>query len=505
MRGLRRVALTLLLASAGAALAQEEGASTAQLASVVPPLTPEHKAALERLEASVTVELRRLEQVEVARYRRRDGTLDWPRLMREGALSPRPGEAAPHLPLGLFLRELARAVATEDRARIEELFQATASTDLYERHGLINLGGRSTAVPFAPRLRRFLGPAFVRQLLRDQTALATAHLIPELARGRLDRRTFAISLAGLGLSSKTVRDELAAQPWVASIGGFRLVRNLGLLSSLGKLSTLRGFIYVVGETIVSVYFADEVEAWTNSLRDRAASRRAIGAANLELCLLAGQRGVDPARLAKALDAWDLAWARWRDHLLAPALAEEARLAEQLAPLARRALELEDARTALVVRLPDTPHLHADLVARHGSVEAWWAAQTGQEEGELRAEVERLLGAHSARVAARIAEAYAPVEGERRPFPRLSRELLAAATARDPAFGRVSESRPATYQDQRELLAALEAALIARYGEATPLRAALEDARALVERSAALDRALVAPAPRGGLAGALDGR
>lgn len=514
---MRRVALTGLLGLLLplAAIAQEDHetgpAATAPDAAAVDsrtaPEAPEYRAALARLEANVSFELRQLENGQLGRYRRRDGTLEWERLLQEGALPVRAdGHGLPHLPLGVFLRELARAVTTEDRTRVEELFQGASQTDLYHRHGLLSLGGRLTAVPFAPRLQRFLGPAFVRQLLRAQSDLAVAHLLPQLARGRLHRRTFAVSLAGLGLDTRTVRDELAAMPWVAKIGGYRLAKNLGLLHKFGKLGTVGGFMFVVAETVVTVYFADDVEAWLRSIRDRFVARQTLAAACLRLSrrALVDERPLDADTLRDELELWDLHWGRWRDHLLAPALAEEARLAEALVPLARRAAQLEEARAALVARAPAHPALIADLVARHGSLEGWWEARSGEEEQELRGEVERRLGRHAERLQELLREAYAPDEDPSR-FPADAHALKSAASLqRLAAFTRPTTARLGTYQEQRQMLEHLRVALAAERGAGSPLLEPIDEARELIARTEALDRALVAPRPAD-MTSALDGR
>src|SRR5690606_9653267 len=56
----------------------------------------------------------------LSRFRRADGTLDWKRMGRDGAL--RHGTGAAHFGLALFLKELAVVVETGDRARIDEFF-----------------------------------------------------------------------------------------------------------------------------------------------------------------------------------------------------------------------------------------------------------------------------------------------------------------------------------------------------------------------------------------------
>lgn len=508
---MRRLALLLFFLLPLPSIAQEDPpASVAAVESDVPgqaPDAPELRAALARLEANVTTELRQLEGGRLGSYRRRDGTLEWERIFQEDALPTDPAdpERRPHLPLGVFLRELGRAVATEDRSRLEELFEGAARTDLYHRHGLLTLGGRLTAVPFAPRLQRFLGPAFVRELLRAQSGLAIAHLLPQLARGRLSRRTMAVSLAGLGLDTRTVRDELIATPWVAKIGGYRLAKNLGLLHKFGKLGSVSGFVFVVAETIVTVYFADDVEAWLRSIRDRTVARQMVGGASLRLARVAlSEPGLDAERLADALEVWDLTWAGWRDHLLAPALAEEVQLGQALVPLARKAAQLEEARAALLERAPEHPHLLADLIDRYGSLEAWWTARVGDEERALEAEVEERLDAHARRVGELVAKAYAPDEDADH-FPADVPALRRAADMQRLAqFTRPSPSRLRTYAQQRDLLGLLRQALVARHGADSALLAPIEDALALVERTEQLDRGLVAPRP-GNLVGTLDAR
>ena len=508
----------LILFLAGPLLAQPElEGDVAAVRSQIPELDPARLAAYKRLEAQVSVELRKLEGDEgLGCFRRDDGTVEWGRALQAEVLACRSdgappvagpaGRAIPHLPLGTFLRELARTVASGRRERVEELFQAVAQTDLYHTHGLLSLGGRLAAVNSAPRLNRFLGPAFVRQLLRAQADLAIAHLLPQLARGRLHRSTFAISLAGLGLDTRTVRDEIASLPWVARLGGLRIARSLGLLSKVGKLGTLRGFLFVVGETVVMVYFADDVEAWAKARLDRFNARQALADATRRLCKTAGAPTLAPDALAEELDEWDLAFGAWRDHLLAPAMAEEARLAQRLEPLARRAHQLDIAREALFTRAVEHPPLHEHLVARHGSLEGWWTARFADDERELSAALERELDAHAARVEEQVDAAYKPVL-DRRPWLEGAPDEVLLGVATDawaPRLASPTPSRLQSYQDQRDLLALLRRALERRHGAGSPLLREVDRARALVERTEALERGLLRP-HRPGLADALDGR
>lgn len=481
-----------------------------------PALAARLEAELTRLEARVRRDLAREAPRAAAldRLRRPDGTLRWGEAIRTHALTETTGLA--RFTLAMFLKELAVVLRTGDRLRIEELFDGLLSTDFFAQYGAFALGARAGEVAFSRSLERLVRPRFVAELLRSNVSLAAGLLASELAMGHFDGEAFAISLGALGLSSTAVR---------AGVAGLRWVRDLRRAGAVARAGGVAGFVYSVAETTVVLVVAEAIEERVRAWKDAREARAALVAAGRAFAADL-RRARDAAAARAAAERYDAAWTAWRDHLLAPALLEDARLRERLERLARRSKLLQDERGAALAALARAPALLADVERRHGSVEAWSAARAAEDEAALRADLEAALAAHTRAVAGHLTHAY---DAPRRGAPLLAGVarlpwLLGAAAdpwggradlfarfsrgraegAFDAALGLASTNRLEAYDDEA---AVLEAAADAIGGERAD---ALREVAARARRARDLDARLArpdapAPAPTRGLVDALEPR
>ncbi len=500
-----------------------------------PRLAAELNAEVERLELRASAEAGHgAGEGALARYRRADGTLRWKELAADRARHE--GRALGQFGLSLFLKEMAVVVRTGDRLRVEEFFDGLLSTDFYVHYGVFSLGARAGEVAFARSLERVLRPRFVASLLKSNVALATGLLAGELAAGTLSGEHFAISLASLGLSTTAVRAGVLGLTWVRDLAQARTAALTGTsrrLLTAGRLAGATGWIYAVAETTVVLYVAEALEERLHAWKDEAEARAKLVAACKALLATSvrlgrGERPDAAAELEAALAAHAQAWTGWRDHLLAPLAAEDARLQARLAGFARRAKILADERAAATVGLEAQPALAARIVARHGSLEAWADARAREDEASLQDDVDLALAAHTRARDEVLRAAYGaprrgaplfagvshlewaargglaagdPWRGRRDPLAAWARR--SARSTFDAALGRASRNRLEAYGDERAVLE-LAARLLGARG--VPVRSAA----ALATRAEALDARAYAwstaePTTTRGLTGSVDGR
>ncbi|MCO5170302.1 MAG: hypothetical protein M9894_28535 [Planctomycetes bacterium] len=436
-----------------------------------------------------------------AAWRRADGTLDWSRAARTE------GGALLHFTLALFMKELAVVLRTGDRLRVEEFFDGLLTTDFYVHYGLFTVGARVGEVAFARYLQGFIRPRFVGELLRSNVALATGLALPELVAGRLEARTFALSLGALGLSSAAVK---------AGAGGVRGLVELARPARAARLAGAVGWVYTAAETAVVLYLAEHVEAQVRGWLDARAARRAVAGEVRDLLAVARLPDLLPDELEAALDAHHAAWTAYRDFFYTPLLVEDARLAARFERFAREAKLAADERAAVLARAAAQPALRRNLEERHGSLEGYARARAAEAERDLGRRIDDALAAHRAAHARLVGEVYAPGDGREylggvdRPAwhalgavaghpldPWGARDDLAARLGRararrafDAALERPSSTRLGAYDDERRVLLVLSEALAARADLGEVVAAALDR----VDQTEALDRGLVAPRP-----------
>ncbi|MGE0710453.1 MAG: amidoligase family protein [Planctomycetota bacterium] len=450
----------------------------------------------------------------LARYRRQDGTLRWPELLRDNALREAGGAA--HFALALFLKEVAVVAATGDRARIEEFFEGLATTDFYKQYGLFVAGARVGEVAYVRYLQRFVKPRFVGGLLKTNLVLAAGMALPLIVEGKFQGKAFAISLGSLGLSSAAVKAGVAGISWVLDL---KRARQLGTLARFGlegsRLARVGGWFYSAAELAVVLYFADVIEREVDAWLDLRAARAELSAAGVAFLAQVNEKDATPESVRAASDAYHQAWIAYRDFLYGPLQADELLLSQRLEKVAREAKLQADQREAALDRLRKYPALARNIVARYGSLDAYAAALVKDDEAAIEARVKTQLQSYEATRATHLREVY---EANRRDGALLtglddSDWLLrggVAGAAGDPygsrgdifagwgrsraagaladALGGASKNRLQAYEDEAALLARLAA--LARQDGRSAVAAELEAARARVGRLADADRALV---------------
>jgi hypothetical protein len=461
------------------------------------------------------------------RYRRADGTLDWKRLTRERALREAGGVA--HFALALFLKEVAVVASTGDRARIEEFFEGLLTTDFYKHYGLFVAGARLGEVAYAKYLQRYIRPRFVSGLLKTNLVLAAGMALPMIVEGRFEGRTFAISVASLGLSSTAVRAGVSSIKWVLQL---KKARKVGVLARLGvgsRLARAGGWFYTVAELAVVLYVADHIDKSVTEWLDGRAARAKLSEAGVAFLEAINDPRVTPASVRAASDAYHNAWIDYRDFLYGPLHADELTLAARLEKVARQARILATRREGTLARLDRVPSIKANVISRFGSLEAYSSHLLRKDEEELQAKVKTYLQSYEATRSDHLREVYEDnrrsgdllagiqqpewaLRGSRTNSPRDpwgSRGDLFARWGRTnstkgvaAALGNVSSNRLQAYEDEAALLERLAAMAKAdgRAGVSDELTLALERVKRLHRADAALvkDKGVVDTQTRAGL-------
>ncbi|MCA8923700.1 MAG: hypothetical protein KDD82_17955 [Planctomycetes bacterium] len=370
-----------------------------------PTLAQSLREDVEHLERRYAAELSGQELL--AEYRRADGTLDWTRL---------PAKQKQAFSLDLFLRELVAVVHTGERLRMEQFFAGLAETDFFEHYGAFALGGARQVVN-ARYLSRYLKPQFVEELMRSNVNLILGQHVSQIARGEVKAHVFSVSLTSLGLSAATVRAGMSALGFARRVQELKGVQNVARLSRLERLS---GWVYVVAETAVVVYFSEWKNQW---LQERHAEHRAKGgledAANaLFRALSEADAPLTLPILEARVEAYQSAWDAYREFLLRPVFLAEQRASDALGALALEGKRLDDKRRAIVSRLQAYPGLARLVLRDHGALDAFAGASIQDAERALEAKLEVRVRDLLDERAALLAEVYGA--------PRRSRDYLEGA-------------------------------------------------------------------------------
>ena len=321
--------------------------------------------------------------LDLSRYRRGDGTLDWKRLTKDRALHEGAGLA--NFALALFLKELAIVTATGDRARIEEFFEGLLTTDFFKEYGLFVAGARLGEVAYVRYLQRYVRPQFVNGILKTNLVLAAGIALPLIVEGKFEGKAFAISLTSLGLSSAAVKSGVAGIRWVMDLKTARRAGTLARIGTAGRLAKLGGWFYTAAELAVVLYVAEVVETRVHEHLDLAQARAELAAAGQEFFRALKGRPT-PAEVDAAAAAYHEAWIGYRDFLYGPLHLDEAQLAQRLEGLARRAKIDADKRQAAIQRVEAHPALKARMVDRYGSLEAYAEHLLSESEAEISKDV-----------------------------------------------------------------------------------------------------------------------
>ena len=323
----------------------------------------------------------------LAKYRRADGTLDWKRMGREGAIRESVGTA--HFALALFLKELAVVVQTGDRVRIEEFFDGLMTTDFYTHYGMFVIGARAGEVAYVRYLQRYIKPRFVNGILKSNLVLAAGLALPEIVNGTFTGKGFAISLTSLGLSSAAVKTGISGIKWVIDL---KKAKQTGTLArtgiAAGRLAKFGGWFYTAAELAVILYFAEDVEHAINKYVDRRAARKDLAKASREFFKAVSDDDATPEAVAAASRTYHDAWTGYRDFLYTPMYMEEAIFADRLEKAARKAKISSDERETALDRIRNHAALRRSIETRYGSIEKYAEHLTREDEKELNADVEK---------------------------------------------------------------------------------------------------------------------
>lgn len=388
------------------------------------------------------------------------GGLNW-ELVRAKAREH--GSGAASFLLGLFLKDLAKLVGTGDRAAIEVFFDGLATTEFWSHYGLFVVGAEAGTAAYTKFLQRHVKPGFVSTVLKSNVALATGMALPMIVHGQFEAETYAVNLAGLMLSSASVRAGLAAIRWVVPMGS--VSRWAPVARSLRLARGVPGWIYAGVETAVVLYFAEEISARATSwLDERRARGEVADAAAAVLAAARTARGPDDPALEAALGRSLESYVAWRDRSLTPAMAAMDRFRSDLERAGREAT------------IAGTGASRFDAIA-------------ARYEG-LTAHVDRYRERHDAEVDGSVDEAVRRFETTRDAALRAAYTDNRRARAYDPVRGArdVSDNRDQAYSDEAALYLAAAAAA------ASPeVAAALRERARLTEEIRARDRALLDPA------------
>jgi glutamate dehydrogenase/leucine dehydrogenase len=353
-------------------------------------------------------------------FRRADGTLNWKGMRRSGLAEA--GNLA-QFGLALFLKELAVVAATGDKARIEEFFAGLMTTDFYKHYGLFVAGARVTEVAYVRYLQRYVKPQFINGMLKTNLVLAAGLALPALVEGNFEGKAFAISLGSLGISSAAVRTGVQGLKWVMNL---KKARKLGVLARVGlrggRLARFGGWFYTAAELAVVLYFAEKIDNTVNAWLDLRKQRGLLGEAGVAFVDAVNDPKATAESVRKAGETYHQASIAFRDFLYGPLHAEEARLAQRMEKLARRAKIEEDKRQAALNNLGKNPNLAQDLIKRYGSIEGYADHLTAKGNEALDAEVNELLKGYDERRRKQLAAVY---EDGRRDGP-----FMAALEQRD---------------------------------------------------------------------------
>jgi len=449
----------------------------------------------------------RCEPDPLARFRRGDGTVRWGPALKAGAVHEANG--ASRFVMALFLKELAVVAATGDRLRIEEFFDALLTTDFYERYGLFVGGARLGEVAYTRYLKRYVKPSFVSGVLKTQLTLAAGLALPMIVNGEFSTKTLAISLTSLGLSTAAVRGGVRGISWVVGLDKAKQTGMLGKVGAgAGRLARLGGWFYAAAELGVILYASEQLDRLAHEVLDLRAARGSLADAGLSFVDAARDPAATPGSLEQAAADYRDAWTAYRNFLYRELDADEARLAARLKRFGERAAEIADLRCAALERVRDFPRLCERVIAEHGSLEAYAEAKVADGERALAEDVSTALAVYARDRAAHLREVY---EGKRRPGPLLDDPvaLLARPEGGDlmnrigrglrrralrNALERASTNRLQTYEDEAEVLRAVQALLPPELGQVLDRQQASLDALAAADARLYRGGGALEPAP-----------
>ena len=327
--------------------------------------------------------------------------------------------------LAIFLKELTAGLAEGDTGRIRELFSQMGTLGLFQEYGLFMAGAAAGEVAYNRFLERHVAKRSqqLSRVVRSNLALATGLALPRLVRGEGLDRTYAVSLASLGLSAAAVEGVMSRIPGVRRLQAARSVAGARRALRVG------GWVYQGVELALVLTVGEQLEHYWLERLQAGDLRDALEASAAQLL------EADDDGLAAAVEDYQTRWDDWRTFLLKPAAEAQGRFEERLARLARQA-KLDDDKAGkareLAEKFPGLPL--EEFAGRLGTDES--TADDFAAAGQRYAE----------ELDAELGEAY---EAGRRDGPFLPGHVDAGDFAR--AHRDPSQNRLQTYEDQADAL------------------------------------------------------
>jgi hypothetical protein len=390
---------------------------------------------------------------ELDRARLGNGRLDWSKVRTVGQEFT---SGFGKFLLAIFLKELATGLAENDPARVKELYTEMGVLGLFKEYGLFMAGAAAGDVLYKRLLEKQMAARapVLGRVVRSNLALATGLALPRLVRGEGLDRTYAVSLASLGLSAVAIDGVMGLIP------GVKRLRAARALTGASRALRFGGWFYQGAELALVLTVGETIEHWWLDTLQRGDLLDALegSAATLVEC--------DDADFDAALHDSMNRWDDWRAYLLKPALEAQAKFHEGLGRAARLAKLDEDQATKARQLAEKFPGLPLED----------FAGQVGTSERSAR-DFTALGRNYEQDVSQALGEAY---HGARRDHALL--DGVSSAKAFAGAHQDASQNRLQTYEDQRD---ALDYVASVR-GDSE----ALQQARRLLEAQWQLDEGLL---------------
>ena len=380
---------------------------------------------------------------------------DWNLVAQNTILSQAGGEVSGMVQstLAEFLQRMAKIAVTGDKGQIEEFVDERMTPDFYKHYGLSWIGAKSSEIAHAHYLEPYVKTRSVNAMLKTSLVMATGMALPMIVEGNFKGKTFAISAASLGLSTAAVKTGVKGLKWVKNLNKAKKAGTLGRVGvRAGRLSRISGWYYVVAEQAVILYVEESLKAYF----DFDEERKNLAITVRKLFDAISNPDATEETLEMAVEAYHDGWTHYRNFLYRPLEREEAMFVKRLEKDARSAKLLAD-NEENIKRIESHPALLQNILKRYGSLEKYNEHLLREDKKKINKRVSNLFRDYNEKREKLLQEVY--VDNRRKSTllsdPRRSRLDLAAL---EKAVKNVSRNRIQTYDDESEILAALESRL-----------------------------------------------
>jgi len=377
--------------------------------------------------------------------------------------------------LAKYLQNVAFLATTGNKARLEQFFDELMTTDFYKKYGVSWISAKSSEILYARYLENYVKPRSVNAMLKTSLVIATGIALPMIVEGKFEGKVFAISAASLGLSTAAVKAGVKGLAWVEDLRKAKQTGTLGRVGvRAGRLARLGGWFYVAAEQAVILYVEEEVKERLTKYFDFDKERENLAVAVRSLLEAINDPDATGATLERAVDAYHDGWTRYRNFLYRPLERVEEIFAKRLQKVARSAKILVVIEKAFD-RINAFPALRRNVLRRYSSLEKYADHLWHEDQKKLDKEVNDLVRAYNESRERLLQEIYVDKRRESallgdienldglvagaRPGPEADpRKGRRAMAALEKAVKNASRNRIQTYDDESEILAALESRL-----------------------------------------------